>query len=103
MEAQAMTKKQIEEIRARLEAATPGPWRKDATPGYFEPAVWIGEGCVYPEEQSDATFIAHAPQDIADLLEEVGRLRDFVAAHGLADDCGCEICGEARAILEEGE
>lgn len=69
-----------DQIRARLEAATPGPW-----------AYW-GQGWIAPEHDpqcdscgvpqnliprtdADAEFIAHAPADIAHLLAENKRLR----------------------------
>lgn len=90
----------LNEIRARVEAATPGPWRVidtehmiEGTPDQSIPCLHI----VKPEDEEgdnehgfyfaeaeiitemdanlvDATFIAHARQDIPDLLAEVGRL-----------------------------
>lgn len=54
-----MTPADLAAIRARLEAATPGPW----TAKSFDP---------------DDQFIAHAPSDIAALLAEVERLRRLV-------------------------
>lgn len=54
-----MTPADLAAIRARLEAATPGPW----TAKSFDP---------------DDQFIAHAPGDIAALLAEVERLHRLV-------------------------
>ena len=75
-----MTDAELNEIEARLRAATPGPW--------YVPGAWpttdrwrpvmsrpkriavIGSIIDY-----DATFIAHAPEDIAALLAEVHKHR----------------------------
>lgn len=48
-----MTREQLDAIRARVEAATPGPWQVIATAG----------------------FIASAREDVSALLAEVERLR----------------------------
>jgi hypothetical protein len=77
----------LAEIRARLDGATPGPWvRQD----------WAcGDIAVVPEQRNkdphrnfivngegawddDIAFIAHAPTDIAWLLDEVERLEKRV-------------------------
>ena len=50
----------LTEIRARLDAATPGEWPMGALVPYLLP--------------SDADHIAHAPADIAWLLDEVERV-----------------------------
>lgn len=95
-----MDQKRKDEIRARLAAATPGPWaasEEDAD------EFWYGRGylaitgvrdgrsvTVAPVglshgpsdatiDRADAALIAHAPQDIADLLGENDYLRDVVA------------------------
>jgi hypothetical protein len=63
----------IEDIKARAEAATPGPW----TDGERDQGYWVcqpGEdgdvvvGDHYKPDAPDAAFIAHARQDIPDLL-----------------------------------
>ena len=84
----------LEPIKKRLAAATPGPWEAqdfDNFPGDEGSAIVgaFGVGLVayalrhgssgdgwYDEEQcdADATFIAHAPEDIAALVAEVERL-----------------------------
>jgi len=74
-------KTRIQQIRERLEAATPGPWY----PGFAWPnAIYknkaltkqlgtVGKNSHINDENGkiDAEFIANAPQDIADLLAVV--------------------------------
>jgi len=66
----------IEAIKGRLAAATPGPWYVDEslrgveaqTHGYpVEIVGWTG--------RAEAMLIAHAPSDIAALVAEVGLLQ----------------------------
>lgn len=77
-----MTDDELDAIRERLAAATPGPWTADT---YAEAIYaldgaavvsgsrWGGEASVF-DHAPDADFIAHAPTDIAALLAEVERL-----------------------------
>ena len=83
----ALTDAELEEIRKRCDAATPGPWKsfiegRDHTSG----SSFILTGSVGRRrddiEMSGATgadqdFIAHAREDIPRLLEEIARLRKF--------------------------
>jgi hypothetical protein len=82
---------EIAAIRARLHAATPGPWEiRDI--GESEPYIYAGHAVVastsfmddgtYSQGYKDAQFIAHAPADIAYLLDEVAHLQTDV--HDLA-------------------
>lgn len=75
----------LDAIRARAEAATPGLWHGPHD-GEFGCVVqgdfgWVtpGLGPEYDQDtdqgQADAEFIAHARQDVPDLLAEVERLR----------------------------
>ena len=75
----------LDEIRTRLAAATPGPWKsrtsgdnswRDAGP------AWIGgfHDCA----KADATMITNAPEDLAYLLAKVERLQMEVAAERAA-------------------
>lgn len=72
----------LAEIRARAEAATPGPWEheydeRDAWRVFGNPAMLttvLTPGI--PPRYSDAAFIAHAREDIPFLLAEVERLRE---------------------------
>ena len=76
----------LTEIRARLAAATPGPWHvfRDS----IVASAWVNRGddpiCEVvtdandrsPDQgDTDARLIANAPTDLADLLAEVQRLR----------------------------
>ena len=73
-----LTEEQIAEIRARAEAATPGPWRTEWSDRdahyriiFNEQGNWLAE--VFEEEGDegdpfDASFIAHARTDIPHLL-----------------------------------
>lgn len=82
-----MTQEQLDAIRERVEVATDGPWAVDSDdPSYIihpERGGWDGlviaqvadqDGALLPVEHNGA-LIAHAPQDLADLLAEVARLR----------------------------
>ena len=99
-----MTPDELAAIRARLDAATPGPWHWDeypvpalhgvgGSPDTYEYEAEVIEathtgGCGCRAEcyldltidRSDAEFIAHAPTDLADLLTEVDRLTADLAA-----------------------
>lgn len=72
----------FEEIRARLDDATPGPWEWDwSTLGsdiaeVAEPSLSCGSYCLggtarIDIKAADAQFIANAPEDIAWLLDQV--------------------------------
>ena len=89
----------LDEIRKRLKAATPGPWTSDLRNGCM--AVYAGphRNCLAgvesevirykhgyqrpddsgwtttPQDEADNDFIAHAPEDIAKLLNLVDRAR----------------------------
>jgi len=79
----------VEAIRERWELATPGPWRHQAAyeatiEGVALATVCLDHDIIVPRNASpdtaaqsyaDAEAIAHAPQDITDLLAEVRRLR----------------------------
>lgn len=65
----------IEEIRARLEKASPGPWRSGEMP------ILQDHDCCSVERLEDVEFVSHARQDIPALLDEVERLRALVARY----------------------
>lgn len=81
----------LDPIKARLAAATPGPWtpvethKQSATDSFFSVAV-VGRREVRatipsqarPDER-DAALIASAPADLAALVAEVERLREALA------------------------
>lgn len=84
-----LTIRELREIRARCEAATPGPWKaflegRDHESG--SDFIRTGEGPNRREdiEMSGATpadydFVANARQDIPRLLGEIARLRALVS------------------------
>jgi len=74
-----MNQKRIDEIRARCEAATPGEWHDlddwlVYTGDYIEGAGISNEQVVCTTKDGAAEFIAHARQDIPELLDEIDRL-----------------------------
>lgn len=89
-----MTEHDLQQIRDRLAAASPGPWLYVPDAPHYRNAphqVWhpagpgrglVAETCSsglmpYPDKRQaqDAEFIAHARQDVEALLAEVDRLR----------------------------
>jgi hypothetical protein len=94
-----MSEEYLREIQARCEAATPGPWEAwteepgdcvVVSQGYEsapEDGKWICNvgpdgltgaypvGVAFNRESEDTEFIAHARTDVAELLEEVERLK----------------------------
>lgn len=69
----------VEKIKKRCEAATPGPWRRELikviawkSHVICDLASTMGK---YEPEEANAEFIAHAREDIPALLAEVARLR----------------------------
>lgn len=84
----AITNEDIEKIKLRCDAATPGPWRsfvegRDHTSG--SDFIMTGEGENRGEDIeltgatiADQDFIAHARQDIPLLLQEIERLRTLL-------------------------
>jgi hypothetical protein len=86
-----VTPADIAAIRARLAAATPGPWRVHSRGdvALIDPRQWPAwavaddpdggeddfERLVAEATAADADLIAHAPTDLAALLDEVERLR----------------------------
>jgi len=66
----------INEIEARLQAATPGPWEKSMN----KYSVWsngINDLVCSQVSIRDANFIAHAPEDLRWALDEIKRLKEI--------------------------
>ena len=70
----------LQEIKSRLDAATPGPWRTvrghDELRGRYQVEgriIVAGKNLMKAE---DAELIAHAPEDLRFLLAEVERYRE---------------------------
>lgn len=74
-----MTPEELAAIKARAEAATPGPWSYYASPtsgGYKIQGIekaWFYEATASTNENAD--FITHAREDVPALVAEVERLR----------------------------
>jgi hypothetical protein len=89
----------IEAIKARLAAATHGPWYVDESLRGVEAQTYG-----YPIEivartgRADAVLIAHAPGDIAALIAEVERLREGEDGYRQGHSDGCE--DERAAVVE---
>ena len=84
----SLTDEELDEIRLRCEAATPGPWvsyvegRDHSSGSNF---IMTGEGESRGEDielagatVADQDFIAHARQDVMSLLLEVERLKKIL-------------------------
>ena len=71
-----MTPEQLAEIRVRLARVLTAPWAVDDTDSCGVSSAdqqgWIAD-CGFDE---DAAFIAHAPQDIQDMLAYIAELED---------------------------
>jgi hypothetical protein len=125
-----MTKEQRDAIRARLDAATPGPWEHtqdrdvvsttvtapmfdyrnedgslvfDDMTDYRVASLYYGHEGSHPWH--DAELIANAPTDLRALLDEVERLRDVlldtaVWCHAGHGDHPKSTCGLCRPIIE---
>ena len=111
MNNEPMTQERLDAIRERVEVATKGPWAVDSDdPSYIihsERGGWDGlviaqvadqDGALFPVEHNGA-LIAHAPQDMADLLAEVERLRALTTV----DDAKIERVARNLANLQVGE
>ena len=76
-----LTDERVAEIRERLENAADTPW---AASGFDVKDTDGGSIIEVVDNEAefmcdcDATFVANAPQDIADLLDEVERLRGML-------------------------
>ena len=75
-----MTKEQLNEVQARADAATPGPWSIsrhgevwDVTGEVIQSDILIPR-CYPPEHEDNKRFIAHSRKDIPALIAEVKRL-----------------------------
>jgi phage host-nuclease inhibitor protein Gam len=82
-----MTEQELKEIQARLEAATPGPWALVDRLGVIyecQSEISVIEVDANVNE-GDAEFIAHAPEDIRRLLDEIDQLRNIVDKYSEAN------------------
>lgn len=77
-----MDEKRLAEIKARVNAAAPGPWSDITSNSEERKFIWARgywlatmHGFWFPMAPN-AEFIAHARQDVPDLIAEVRRLRN---------------------------
>jgi len=98
----------VNAIRARCEAATPGPWQNDRWEIQTSGCQWVAESCSLDlgdaQSSANGAFIGHARTDVPALLDalvwangEVDRLT--IEADSLADECARlqEIADEGKA------
>lgn len=90
-----LTKETLDAIKARVAAATPGPWYV-----HYDQRRWVraygpsGDHDLADESwkenrDNDALFVAHARQDVPALLDEIERLQARVESLA-ADKYGSE-------------
>ncbi|MEV6074974.1 hypothetical protein AB0L80_07685 [Streptomyces sp. NPDC052069] len=106
-----MTSDREREIRAREQAATPGPWESDGAEiygtlgGVLMVDLWVGETLDVEDQQrsnADAAFMADARSAVPELLAEVVRLRARVAELEGQADCPSQMTvssGTSRCAL----
>lgn len=100
-----MDTKRLQEIKARADAATPGPWELYDNAGGVE--VNDGNGTYFSVgNDADAEFIVHARTDIPTLVAEVERLKKalFLACIEIAwrtSSPTTKIAEESREIMSE--
>lgn len=86
----------LEDIRARLDAATPAPWTSKRSEIYGHPYVSpVADMWGNSEDAANADFIARAPQDITALLAFV----DEVQAIAASGSPSCQHPERLRAAL----
>ena len=88
----ALTESQLAEIEARVQVATPGPWKsmwegRDHESGDHFIMRGTDDGrhddlYLSPSRIEDQDFVAHSRQDVPALLAEVRRLRDLLKSQG---------------------
>ncbi len=96
-----LTSEDLEEIRERAEKATDGYWTADTEtwPGNDNLQHWVSyidnhgsDGLCAAARSDDATFIAHAREDIPKLLAEIERLNDRLRdVEILYNECSTEL------------
>lgn len=72
-----LTDEELQAIRERVEKATAGPWQigKQSPNGLNNVGTMDGLLTAQTTDESNASFIAHAREDIPKLLAEIERLR----------------------------
>lgn len=121
-----MNRPNVEEIKARADAATPGPWAIDEFNGVIESHSvrdrvnepshdweYRAVSCSLPEKAEDAEFIAASRADIPELLAYIAHLEARLAAvsaihtpHSIYDQCDHEHTADeigTRGVVDVGE
>lgn len=80
-----ITKERLAEIKARCDAATPGPWTSDLDEGSLRDAG--GHILGYVRSDQDREFLAQVRQDVPDLVTEIEQLRTLVKSAIHSRDC----------------
>ena len=87
----------IDEIRERLDKATPGPWEVDTDGsgghGVFSDDEHMNPVCLYAKSE-DIDLIANAPADLAWCLRKIERLSTKLAMVSLIVDDEPDPCPE---------
>jgi hypothetical protein len=98
----------LDEIRARLAAATPGPWGEDDCIVHVADSMdreyfcWVaGEEAQGEQQEKDAELICHAPEDIAWLLAKCERYREALREIDDSMLTGQQAREVAREVLSE--
>ena len=97
-------------IRARLAAATEGPWSWDDDPDLTQDSVWANDGDLVAStygstakgstDADDARFIAHARQDVPALLAVADAAAELLRRHNDEGDAHYNALADALADLE---
>ena len=96
----------LSSIRARVDAATPGPWEAHANCGYCgitkrdrdNTPIWRADGATF----GDGVFTAHAKTDIPLLLKVAEAAKELdewavdAMGRGFGDPQPITLCGRAR-------
>jgi hypothetical protein len=86
-----MNPEELAAIKARVVAASDGPWKAIPDPAYGDHGYLLAVGPVWPLSggtldlkvgDDDATFIVHAREDVPALVAEVERLREALRTIG---------------------
>lgn len=88
----------LEQIRARADAATPGPWYVEQMGNHHEDVLALSEDGSYVIAEhagDDAEFIAHAREDVPRLLDALQAVLDMHVSEdshwhqcvGCGEDC----------------
>jgi hypothetical protein len=93
----------IEEIRERLNKATPGKWSREIGNEYREVSMERGPLLATVRDADDGTFIAHAPNDIKYLLEQITALQEENAAYKATGLTPKQIAAGTKVEFDIGE